>query len=61
MPDDINCGNIALAGFYNRQTPQNSTIPGNIEELGPGGPHSPIFPGIVEFFGVYLHYRVLMK
>ena len=27
-----------LNGIYNRQTPRNSTIPENIEELGPSGP-----------------------
>ena len=44
-----------LNGIYNRQTPRNSTIPENIEELGPRGPCSPIFSGIVEFLGVYLY------
>ena len=45
-----------LNGIYNRQTPRNSTIPENIEELGPSAPCSPIFSGIVEFLGVYLYY-----
>ena len=46
---------LILHGIYNRQTPQNSTISENIEELGPSGPCSQIFSGIVEFLGVYLY------
>ena len=46
---------LMLHGIYNRQTPRNSTIPENIEELGSSGPCSPIFSSIVEFLGVYLY------
>ena len=44
-----------LHGIYDRQTPRNSEIPENIEELRPSRPCSPIFFDNVEFLGVYLY------